>query len=320
MSSLGLSQTSDAASFVTTTAPYSAVRDTRGRGWLVTQFDVDDRALRFWRQQFPDERVRGVAWQLETCPDTGRRHLQGYVECRGAITRRTLQQYIGVSGVHCEQRRGTRQQAIDYCTKEATRCSDTQPTIAGLETALEPGRRSDISIFVERIRDGATDAELLDEFPVQFLRYGQHASRVRRANQPIVAIAEPKEVIVITGPSGVGKTRKAAELAGNGAYWLERSNGDNSWWDGYDAQETVVIDEFYGWIRYGKLMRILDRYPVQVEIKGSMTPLTGCKRIIFTSNQDPTGWYHYNETTMLWNALARRITQTIVMTVQQSSQ
>lgn len=70
------------------------------------------------------------------------------------------------------------------------------------------------------------------------------------------------------------------------AYWKQRS----IWWDNYDGQENVVIDDFYGWLPYDNLLRICDRYPLLCEIKGGQVNFLA-KRICITSNNTPAQWY-----------------------------
>lgn len=61
-------------------------------------------------------------------------------------------------------------------------------------------------------------------------------------------------------------------------------------WDGYNGQEHVVIDEFRGGIDISHVLRWFDRYPVIVEVKGSSTVLRA-KHIWITSNISPMEWY-----------------------------
>lgn len=65
--------------------------------------------------------IRYVCWQLERAPDTGRLHLQGYVEFFKPQRLRAAQQALRAPTAHLEKRRGTRDQARDYCRKEESR-------------------------------------------------------------------------------------------------------------------------------------------------------------------------------------------------------
>ena len=92
-------------------------------------------------------------------------------------------------------------------------------------------------------------------------------------------------VYVCQGPTGTGKSKWAMDNFPN-AYWKQRSN----WWDGYTNQETVVIDEFYGWLPFDLCLRLCDRYPLMVETKGGNVHMVA-KHIIFTTNSLPSSWW-----------------------------
>lgn len=64
----------------------------------------------------------------------------------------------------------------------------------------------------------------------------------------------------------------------------------SKFWDGYDGQKNVVIDEFRGDIRIAHLLRWFDPYPRNVEVKGSSVALAA-ERIWITTNLPPESWY-----------------------------
>lgn len=110
-------------------------------------------------------------------------------------------------------------------------------------------------------------------------------------------------ITIYWGPSGTGKTRRAIS-ENPGAYILTKPrDGKGVWWQGYSGQDTVIIDEFYGWIPYDFLLRILDWYHVEVEYKGGSVPLAATK-FIFTSNKQWEEWYTKIDNV---SALERRI-------------
>jgi len=99
------------------------------------------------------------------------------------------------------------------------------------------------------------------------------------------------ELIVIVGPSGTGKSRWARTQYPD-AFWKMKG----PWWDGYDGEETVVIDEMYGHcFPFTFLLQLTDRYPFVVECKGGSINFIS-KRIVFTSNQHPRDWYNAEST------------------------
>jgi len=111
-----------------------------------------------------------------------------------------------------------------------------------------------------------------------------------------------RTVTVFWGSTGTGKSRRAWLEAGDGAY---AKCPRSKFWDGYQDQENVVIDEFRGGIDVAHLLRWFDRYPVRVEIKGSSRPFNA-SRIWITSNLDPIMWYPEIDE-MTREALMRRL-------------
>lgn len=111
-----------------------------------------------------------------------------------------------------------------------------------------------------------------------------------------------RQCFVYWGRSGAGKSRRAWDEAGLDAY---SKDPRTKFWDGYQAEQHVVIDEFRGGIDIAHMLRWLDRYPVRVEIKGSSRPLAASK-IWITSNVDPRRWYPEIDQETL-DALLRRL-------------
>jgi len=100
-------------------------------------------------------------------------------------------------------------------------------------------------------------------------------------------LAIERSCIVYHGKTGVGKSRRAWEELGLDSY---PKDSRTKFWCGYQGQENVIVDEFRGGIDVGHILRWLDRYPVNVEIKGSSMPLSA-KRFVITSNLHPCLWY-----------------------------
>jgi hypothetical protein len=85
------------------------------------------------------------------------------------------------------------------------------------------------------------------------------------------------------GPTGTGKTRLASEESPD-AYWKSSAH---QWWDGYDGVSDVIIDDYRAsFCPFNELLRLLDRYPYQVQVKGATQQLNA-KRIFITTPKDP---------------------------------
>ena len=73
------------------------------------------------------------------------------------------------------------------------------------------------------------------------------------------------------------------------------------------GQSTVLIDDFAGNVGLTQLLQILDRYPVQVPVKGGF--VWWCPNvIIITTNVPLEQWYDYSSRQDSLAALQRRIT------------
>ena len=119
------------------------------------------------------------------------------------------------------------------------------------------------------------------------------------------SIADRKpEVVWLYGPTGSGKTSMARKyfefLQGSGDGEITnyiRTPGPIKWWDGYEGDVYTVIDDFrrnqlrdVGGFAY--LLRLLDRYPVRVEIKGGSVPFVA-HYIVITCPRHPEDEFTY---------------------------
>lgn len=112
------------------------------------------------------------------------------------------------------------------------------------------------------------------------------------------------------GETGTGKTRKAVQLAKDSEKEWGIIDHMNNFFNGYTGQEFVIFDDFrINTIPYQLLLRLIDRYPITVNIKGSTMPWKA-ETIIITCPVPPTELYKNRETGEQWdnlNQLIRRI-------------
>jgi len=227
-----------------------------------------------------------AVWQKEQ-GESGTVHLQGYAIFAKTLRLTALKKIC--PRAHWETRRGTHAQAKEYASKTDTRLGG--PWEFGQEDAalLGQGKRSDLLSLKRALDDGMTERAIAsgEHFPV-WAKYGKVVQRYRRLTMPQRDWLS--EVVVYWGEPGIGKTSRARHEAGPDAFWLSKPGGQTTWWDDYDGQEVVVIDEFYGWIARDLMCRLCDRYPLNVETKGGSTRFLA-KKIIITSNIHPQYWW-----------------------------
>ena len=138
------------------------------------------------------------------------------------------------------------------------------------------------------IDEGGDDEEIADMDFKMFLQHHKSISVYRHMKSP--KRRTKTQVVVIHGETGSGKSMFVSNLFGsdtdNKVFWKRKG----VWWDGYKGQDIVVIDEFYGWIPFDEMLRLLDRYPLTVETKGGCQNFNS-KIVFITSNKHPSEWY-----------------------------
>lgn len=240
---------------------------------------------------WPD--MKYVIWQVEK-GENGTPHWQGYITFNNAKKLTFLKNRCSRTA-HWEPRKGTHKQAVEYCSKEDTRLSG--PFIFG--EAPQQGKRTDLADLKQDLDEGFNLRQIATTHFAPYIKYARGIQSYRRLMSNSRNFKT--NVTVLYGDTGVGKSKLMQTFCPL-AYW--KTTGDK-WWDDYDFQEDVVIDEFYGWLPYAYLLRLLDRYPMYVETKGGMVNFTA-KNIYLAANNPPDQWYNWSEK-MKYDPLDRRI-------------
>lgn len=120
-------------------------------------------------------------------------------------------------------------------------------------------------------------------------------------------------VIVLWGPSGAGKTYAAINyIAGGNNYYIAEcpsTKGSKLWFDGYEGQKTLILDDFdSSFCEYRYLLRVLDKYKLKIEVKGSFA-WAQWTTVVITSNTQPSDWYQCSAVAINTAPLQRRISE-----------
>ena len=207
----------------------------------------------------------------------GTPHLQGLAVFANPRAMAGVKRLIS-ERVHLEVMRGTFAEAHAYCCKDDTR--DAGAGFGFTEHGTKPdlpgqGARSDLESIGKRLREGATLADIAEAHPSDFIRYHAGIRALQAVVQSKPRVRGPDNLYVAPrvlwyyGPPGRGKTEAVFEEIGDQPYFMKAPG--TRWFDGYYGQKIVVFDDYRGdWWSYAYLLRLLDRYPMDVEVKGAM--------------------------------------------------
>ena len=211
----------------------------------------------------------------EEVGETGTPHYQGFI----VFKNRKLLSFLKELSprAHWEPAKGSNQQASDYCKKDGKWKEDgvlpDEPHKKGGKANQDKWRA---------ISDHAKRGELdkIDELhPKIFVGHYRTLKQMRLDNSPKLQDLDTIDNIWYFGESGAGKSLKAR--TDNPEYYPKPCN---KWWDGYQLQEVVIIDDFdKNHHVLGHHLKIWgDRYPYTAETKGGGLHIRP-KRIIITS-------------------------------------
>lgn len=275
----------------------------QSKNWCFTINNPTDNDKKLLKDAFDDGAIVYVCYQMERGAN-GTEHMQGH--CVFAARKRLNAVKAFLPRAHLEVRKGSFRQAEDYATKADTRIAE--PVRLGDPSDFSnQGNRTDLDDIKKRVRDGDSMLSIFEAHFGTALRYHRGIERYRVLLRQASHRDRP-EVLVLHGPSGIGKSRYVRQEWPN-AFYLQRprENRGAPWWDGYDGEDTVVLDDFYGWIPYSTLLNALDYGPFRGETKGGTVPVSA-HRFIITSNVCSERWYSpviVGEA----RALARRISE-----------
>lgn len=228
-------------------------------------------------------------------------HVQGYIELHKQVSFAKVAKWFKW---HIEPRMGSQSQAIEYCRKEESRKDG--PWEWG-ERKVQ-GKRTDVEGMYEAIKLGKRERDIAEEMPAVHAKYFKAHDRYRSlVDYDLTKGERPLEVHVLWGKAGCGKTHKAIHDSED-YYILSQPSNGNLWFDGYQGEKTLIIDDFYGWIKFAEFLRITDKWQYRCPVKGGFT-WAKWEKIFITSNSQPKDWYpNVSSDSNRWAAFERRMT------------
>lgn len=203
--------------------------------------------------------ARYIVYGREVAPTTGTKHLQGYIYFNEAKTFSSIKKKLNPRA-HLELAKGTAIENQKYCCKDKD----------FMEIGIMPDQH-------KKNKEITADTKYIECKSLNQWKWvlAQKALRIQpRTEMP--------NVHWYYGSSGAGKSHQAYSSAD--IY----SKDETKWWDGYEGQDTIVIDDFEinEYWTWRKLLKVLDKYKMTVQTKGGYIELNS-PNIIITSEHDP---------------------------------
>lgn len=252
--------------------------------------------------------------------EQGTPHTHLYVVFKNSVMIETMMQRF--YGVHIDVVKGTNKENRDYVRKEGKYLDDPKHDTNIPETFEEwgelPPDRSSRELQAEQImqmiRDGMTNAEILDECPSAYNKI-QHIEQTRQT-----LLAErykdewrQLEVTYLWGDTAAGKTRSVMEKYGYSAVY--RVTDYSHPFDGYKGQAVIIFEEFRSSLSIGDMLNYLDGYPLELPCRYANK--VACYTKVYMISNIPLEQQYRNvqvDNPETWNAFRRRIKQVQHMT------
>lgn len=263
----------------------------------------------FTLNNFTEEELSAVKqWQCrylifgKEVGESGTPHLQGYVCFENQKTLTALKKLL--DRAHWEIARGTPKQASEYCEKDGDVFEKGERPMTQSEKGSGEKRRWEDAFLA--VQEGRLEDVPKDILCTKLKNIEYAVDRIKASKHKVEKLDGELEHEWYYGQTGTGKSKKAREENPD-AYIKDPKN---AWWDGYNGQEVVIIDDFdkFQVKQSGDLKRWLDRYPFKAEVKGGYLGDIRPRKIIVTSNYHPEQIWEEGDITL--STILRRVTCT----------
>lgn len=229
-----------------------------------------------------------ILYAYETCPNTGTPHLQGYLYSQAKISMKALKKKIPRS--HLEPAKGDLNDNKTYIIGPYDKDGKHKPYNANhiiLGTEPSQGKRKDLDQLRDQILNHEiTPDDIAIENPILYHQYARTLTKIEDIALRRRFRTEMTTCIWYYGPTGTGKSHTAYEDYNPDTHYNWKDDG--GWQDGYCQQETVIINEFRGEIKYKDLLLMVDKYPYEIRRRNREPMPFTSKHIIITSALPPS--------------------------------
>ena len=263
-------------------------KDTQARAWQLTINNPKDKNMRH-------EAIKGVLTAIPSmmywcmCDEIGAEgtpHTHIFFKVRNAMKFSTLKNKFPAA--HIEKAQGTPEENRKYIRKEG-KWAESEKKETNLPETFEEwgelpqghkGQRTDLQFMYNLVKDGLSNAEILEQCPDTAIKYLDKLNRLRHDYLTDYFKSTRRldlKVNYITGKTGMGKSRDILDEFGDENVY--RATDYQHPFDSYQLEPVMVFEEFRSSLRLQDMLNYLDIYPVTLPARYS--PKIGCFSTVF---------------------------------------
>jgi len=201
-----------------------------------------------------DEQVGFFSVGHEIAPETGRHHLQGYLETfshdvrwtfdhfKALLTKDMVKTDDGKDRIWAKESRGSATQNLTYTGKAIEEGRYYQRSAVDVPFR-NYGRGNKLGAVKTLLENGVSMVVVARSHFDDWVKHHRSFELYKQ----LIALPRtwPTELLWIHGSTGTGKSQWTLQQhpPSDKVYWLDPPKNGNIWWDGYDNHEIVVCDE-----------------------------------------------------------------------------
>lgn len=229
--------------------------------FVLTDWNVNDEEK--YKKIMEKHNIRFIAYGKEICPTTKREHNQAFLYFYNE--RACSKKNLGSMGKwwgdkHCfiEPMEGTFYENEKYCSKEGN--------LIKIGDEPKQGFRGDLKETVRCLTTGEiTPTDILLENPQTFNLYKKTFTIARNLFMMSQFRTKMTQGFWFYGGTDVGKSHALYKNYNPRDYYKKDLNV--KWWDNYQQNRIVCINEFRGQIKYSEILDLVDKWPKDVPIR-----------------------------------------------------
>lgn len=246
--------------------------NSRVRCWVGTWNNpkmTDDQFCDWLKKLEERELLQYAIFQREKGEEKGTIHFQFFVNFKNKQYFSKIKKEYLPYGCHFAPMRSDSNRCRQYCSKVDTRVSGPYE-IGEYE---QEGQRTDLLRAIKMIDEGLPFSTVSQIFPTQSVMYEAKLKNreMERISDKFKNNCRNVEITFIYGPPRTGKTtyvNSQANFNFNDIFVVE--NYGEYMFTGYQKQNIVVFDEFAGQVPITRMNKLLEPFPMRLNVKGGV--------------------------------------------------